>query len=323
MPTMQHGALLEPGLRNEFSQVYNPMYEGLRARIGEVIWLEATSDKLQEIYGFWNAPLYPVRWPEGSIIPSKGISSQRFSVINRDFGRRVYLPRNVEDDQTGTAYTVARNLARTWAILPELIFYQFIQAGTDNTLLPNVPNSADGNALYLTTTRYGSSSGNVVTVTGTSTVQQIITDVFSVIRRFQEFQNTESQPFFDALQTKKMSVFHGTSLTQVMQQAEFQTMQHSLVTSTGAPVSNLLSDAKTDIAFVPSQRITGTSYYCFLRGLPDAMKPVIRQVRKGMNEAQGNWATSDHTRDTGQAYVQFDSREGWGSALAIGTIRVS
>jgi hypothetical protein len=42
-----------------------------------------------------------------------------------------------------------------------------------------------------------------------------------------------------------------------------------------------------------------------------------------MTEAQGNWDISDHTRDTGEVYFQYHSREGWGSANARATIRIS
>jgi hypothetical protein len=324
MPYFQIGGLLEPGLRNEFSQVYAPIYQGVRAQIGEVIWLEATSDKLEEIYGFMEAPLYMVRWPADSIIPSKAVESQRFAVINRDFGRRAVLPRNVEDDQTGTAVQFAHMLAQTAAILPEQIFYQYIQAGTDNDLLPNVPNSADGNALHISSTRYGSSSGNIVTQTSSwGTVQNVITDIFSTHRRFSEFQNTESQPFFDVSATKNMSVFYGTSVTQVAAEAEFQTRPHSVVSTTGAAITNPLQEAGFNIRWINSQRITNTRAYVFLRGLPESKRPIIRQVRKGYTEFPGNFVTSDFSRDTGQTYVQGDLREGWGSALAIATIRIS
>lgn len=324
MPYFQIGALLEPGLRNEFSQVYMPIYEGVRAQIGDVIWLDATSDKLEEIYGFMEAPLYMVRWPADSIIPSKAVSSQRFAVINRDFGRRAVLPRNVDDDQTGTALQVAQALAKTQAILPEQIFYQYIQGSTDNNLLPNIPNSADGTALYSASTRYGSASGNIVSQTSSwGTVQDVITDIFGCQRRFIEFQNTESQPFFDATMTKSMSVFYGSSVTLVAAQAEFQTRNHSVVSSTGAATTNILREAGFDIRWINSQRITNTRAYVFLRNLPNYMRPIIRQVRKGYTEYPGNFVNSDFSRDTGQSYVQGDCREGWGSALAIGTIRVS
>lgn len=318
------GALLTQGIRNEFALVYAPRYKGVMDRIGGVVWLEVTSDKISELYGFLNAAIYPVRWDPGNVIGAKSITSVQFRVTNRDFGRRVYLPRNYEDDQTGTAYQVARALGQNWATLSERIFYQIIQAGTDNDLLPAVPTPADGSALYISTTRYGSSDGNIVSVTGTSIVQDVITDIFDVKRRLIEFQNTESQPFWDMSDVDRgLTIFYGSSLTQVMEQTRSQVLVPFANSTSNAGISNAIQDARFVPQFVNSQRITNTSWYAFLNGVDGPQRPLFRQVRKQMSEAQGNWATSDHTRDVGEPYVQFDSREGWGSALAIGTIRVS
>ena len=320
---MAIGALTTQGLRSEFSMVYQPRYQGLIQRIGDIIWLDATSDKLQEVYGFLESPIYPVRWEPGNVISSKTILSQQFTIVNRDFGRRVYLPKNWQDDQTGSAWQVARSLGANWGTLAERIFYQYILNSTDPDLLPVVPNSADGSALYLTTTRFGDAGGNVVGQTGVTTVQDVITDLFSVHERYQDFQNTESQPFWDPIDTQNIAVFYGTNLNLVMQQAKNQTRPHSVVSTTGAATTNLVLEGDVSFTFTASQRITNNNYFCFLRGLPSYMRPIVRQVRKGETEAQGNFATSDHTRDTGEPYVQFDSREGWGSALAIATIRGS
>lgn len=316
------GALLTPGLRNEFNMAYQPSYKGFQDRIDPII-ATVTSDKQYEIFSVTDSATHPVRWADGTIIPAKNFGSKQFTVYNRDFGRRVYMPRNWDDDQSGQSFSIARQLGGNWGLLPERIFMQYIQDSTDNELLPSVPNSADGNALYLSSTRYGSSGGNVVTQTGSSTSQQIITDLFSVKRRFNEFQSTESQPLIADSLTNNMTVFHGTQLTLVMQQAVLQTRPHSVVSSTGAAVTNILQEGTINITPVSTQRISTAYLYCFLNGLPNEQRPVFRMVRKGVNEAQGNWQTSDHTRDTGQPYVQFDSREGWGSAEAYGTIRVS
>jgi len=327
---LQIGALLEPGLRSEAAQVYRPRYEGVKARIGEVMWMEGTSDKFQEVFGFLEAPQYLTWWPAGSPIPSGSIGSQRYVIINRDFARRVYLPRNVEDDQTGTSMQFARMIAEAYSILPEECFYQIMTNTSYNGTtapLPVIPTSADGNALYLSSTRYGSASGNVVSVSSTSTVQGVITDILSVKRRFLEFLNTQSRPFWNASQVNALSVFHGTSLTMVMQQAEFQTRTPWEVTAgangTGQTPTNLLREAGLSIQYTNSVRISDTSYYVWLRGLPNELRPLWRQVRKGYTEWQGNFVTSDHSRDTGETYVQGDCREGYGSILALGTIRVS
>lgn len=325
------GPLLTQGLRNEFATSYEPSYRGVEEMLKDIIWFDATSDKISELYGQYDSPIYPVRWDPGNAIGSKSILSRQYRIQNRDFGRRVYLPRNYEDDQTGQAMNIARGLGRNWARLPEKIFSQYIQGQTNNDLLPAVPNSADGNGLYISSTRYGSSDGNVVAQSGSATVQQIITDIYSVLRRFAEFQDTESEPYFDDSDIRRgMTIFYGTSLTLVFEQALNQMVIQSKIAgtsttdvSTSAGASNVLLASGRAVTPVSTQRITTSSYYCFLKGLPVEKRPIVRQVRKGQSESVGNWETSDHTRDMGEEYVQFRSREGWGSMLAIGTIRVS
>lgn len=323
MPSAPISALLTPGMKAEFALAYQPRYAGIVSEIGDVAWLDATSDKLYEVYGIIDSAVHPARWDPGRTIPSKKIGGSQFTITNRDFGRRVLLPRNADDEQTGQLLNVSRATGGRWVLLPERIFYQYIQGSTDADLLPAVPNSADGNALYLASTRYGSASGNVVTQTGSSTTQAVITDLYSGIQRFRDFQDTESQPFFDVTMTRSVSVFYGTSLTLVMESVATQQMTHSVVSTTGAAVTNIVMSGTVNWKFVPSPRITNSRIYLFLRNLPTELRPIVRQVRKGMTEAQGNWDVSDYTRDTGETYYQFHSREGWGSANARGTIRIS
>lgn len=325
------GALLTPGLRSEFSQVYMPRYAGVEAMLKDVMAFDLGSDKLTEIFGYLEAPTYPVRWDPGQMIGAKSILSKQYTVTNRDFGRRIYIPRNWQDDQSGSVWQIARGLGANWATLAERIFYQYIRDAADPDLLPDAPLSADGADLYSSSTRYGSSSGNIVSVGSTATVQGIITDVYGIIRRLTEFLNTESQPFWgDADIRGGLKIFHGTALTLVMEQAAKQMVIQSKIAgtsttdvSTSAGASNVLLASGRAIGFVNSVRITDSVYYGFLMGLPNHVRPIFRLVRKGQQEAIGNVTTSDSARDTGEEYVQFDSREGWGSILAIGTCKVA
>jgi len=328
---VQAGALLTQGLRSEFINVWSPHYEALVADFGDIFWLDATSDKLKEVYAFLESTPVPERWDRGNVIANKGMKSVQFSVTNRDWGFRIYYHSNdVGDDQTGSLYAKVRELAQNWVILEEEIIFQYIQNSTNARLLPTVPNSADGNALYPSTTRYGSSSGNQVSETGTSTVQQIITDTMSTFRRFNELQNTESQPLHNLRQTKNLTVVYAPELALVQNQAftsmsvfGYQAGTDTTDTSTAASIDNVLQTAGFSIKPLMSQRITDTSRYFFLRGLPVEKRPVFQQLREGMSEALGNWETSDHTRDTGEMYAQFKNRAGWGSCQAYSTIKLT
>src|SRR6185369_1056056 len=321
------GALLTAGLRADYSQAFTPRYQGVMARIGSVIG-EVPSDKLTELYGALKSPIYPIRWDAGSEMPSKDVLSVQISVTNRDWGRRVYLPRNWEDDQTKTAWQVARGLGQNWATLPERLFYQFITNTTDADLLPVITSSYDGTSLYSASAREGASSGNIVTQTGSSTVQQVITDLFSMDARFNDFQNAESQPFWDPSDCNNYTVFYGTSMNLVMMQAAKQMVVQGKITgtsttdvSTSAGVNNTIIASGKSVAWQMSQRITNSAVYTFLTGIPNEYRAVARQLRKGMNEAIGNWETSDHTRSTGQPYVQYDNRETVFSFLFQSTVK--
>lgn len=317
------GALLTQGIKNNFGYAYQSEYATIMNEINEVI-AETTSDKISELYGAMQSALHPVRWLPETIIPSKGILSVQYRVQNRDFGRRVYLPRNYTDEQTGTVMSIARGLGSNWVLLPERIFFQYITNSTDNDLLLSVPTSVDGSALYVSTTRFGSSSGNIVSQTSTATVQAIITDYFSIVRRYAEFQDTEGQPYWgNAAKRYGLSMFYGTSLTLVMEQAAKQlvTALAASTATSNAGISNTILASGIQTKWVDTQRITDSSYYTFLRNVPNEKRPLVRQVRKGTVEAVGNYSTSDMSRDTGEEYVQFDSREGWGSFYPISTIK--
>lgn len=321
------GALLEPGLRANYWEVWRPRYDGFMNAIGRVIWAEAPSDKVQEIYGYPLTAPYPRLWKNSHNMPSDNFMSRRFAVLNRDYAVRVYLPRNWDDDQTNSVFTVARDIGKNWGTLPERIFYAYIQGSIDLDLLPIIPQSADNNALYSTSTRYGRGGGNGVSQSGSSTVQQQITDLFGVYQGYQELQNTKNQPLFDLADLSKIMVFYGTSMTLLMAQAQYQTRlpweQTTGSNGTGQTPTNLNKEGPVSFEYVGSQRISDSKLYCFLPDLPVERRPLLRQVRKGQQEAQGNLSTSDHSRDTGEPYIQFDSREGWGSPEAPATFRVA
>ena len=314
------GHALTQGVKNEFAGSYEPLYQNVEAFLRDIIWFDAPSDKVSELYAQFDTAPYPRRWDPGTPMPSAAMGGRQFRVQNRDFGQRIYLPRNWEDDQTGRVMQLARTVGAHWSTLAERIFIEVITNSA--TLLPAIPTSADGNALYLTTTRYGSSSGNVVAVGSTTTVQGIITDYYGVVRRFAEFQDSQSQPYFN-YSSNGIKVVVGSALTYVWKQAvsAMITPLDASTATSNAGISNPLSGDIPDLAI--TQRITTSSQYFFKKGLPVDRRPILRQIRKGMVEHIGNYETSDHTRETGEPYLQWDSREGWGSALAIGTIRVS
>lgn len=325
MNIVNAGALLTPGLLADAAYVYKSVYKGIEAQLGDVCYLNATSDKLQEIRAYLQTAPYPQRWDRGTTINSDTMTSVQFTIPNQDWGSRIYFHDNdVQDDQTGTLYDMARQLGAHWATLTERIFYQVLQSTTDPLLLPTIPNAADGAGLYSGSARFGISTGNQFSNTG-QTIAAVMNDLFTFSQTYVNMQDTESQPLWDYSMIKGngFKVFYGPALTLVMSQvskAAIVPIGANTATSNAGITNFVLSDG-TPIDFVNNQRITGNSFYAWMKGLPNEKRGFVRQVRQGFFESIGNWETSDHTRDTGELYIQYKNREGFGVILPVGTVK--
>jgi hypothetical protein len=326
MNIINAGALLTPGLLADLSYVYKTTYKGVYERLKDVVWLDATSDKLQEIRGYLNAAPYPERWDRGSTIASAAMQAVQFTIPNQDWGKRIYLhDDDVQDDQTGSMWTMARDLGEHWATLPERVFYQVMQSTTDPTLLPVQPNAADGTGIYSGSSRFGIATGNQFNNTG-QTVNAVLNDIFTIKQTYINMQDTQNQPLWDPTQIQRngFRLFYGPALTLVMAQAakaNIVPIGPNTATSNAGVTNVLLADG-TPIGFEINQRITGNSFYAWLQGLPVEKRGFIRQIRQGFFESIANWETSDHTRDTGELYLQYKDREGYGLGVVFNTVKV-
>lgn len=326
MNIVNAGALLTPGMLADAAYVYKFTYKGVYERLKDVVWLDATSDKLQEIRGYLQAAPYPERWDRGSTISAAAMTAIQFTIPNQDWGKRIYFhDDDVQDDQTSSLYTMARDLGEHWATLPERIFYQVLQSTTDPTLLGTIPNAADGLGLYSGSARFGIATGNQFNNTG-QTINAVMNDIFTVKQTYINMQDTQSQPLWDpsTLQANGFRIFHGPALTLVMSQ-----VAKSIVVPIGANtatsnagITNFVMADGSHISWENNQRITGNSFYCWLQNMPNEKRCFLRQIRQGFFESIGNWETSDHTRDTGELYLQYKNREGYGLVLPFNTVKV-
>lgn len=331
------GPMLLEGARAEFANFWKPGYEDVRQAIGEVIWFEAPSEGYRELYSWLRTVPYLARFEKGEIMPTKGVLSEYMYIYNHGWGRRVPIHKwDAADDRTKSAWAGIQGLAQNAGILARRIFVQFITGGafsaTNDDYLSAIPNNSDGADLYNATdgasaNRFGVSGGNTTTATGSTTEQQIITDIETVKRRFFEEQDTESKPLHDptAIERNGVTLFHGPSITFVMDKALRNMLIQSVQgTDAGAGVGNvLLASGAMPIKRVVLGEITNAAYYLFLRGLPEYKRPLVRQVRQGLQQWLGMPEVSDISRDTGVIYVQVELREGWGGPPPIGTINVT
>jgi len=331
MPMIGSGASLTPGLKNEHVYAYRASYKGVEEDLGDILWLNASSEGEWEERAIAESAPHPARWDVGKAVTAKGFNYIQGTTVNYPYG--LYVPWHEDqrsDDRTGSLMDVARDSGRNWALLSERIAYQFIQGTSDTELLPAVPNSFDGIALYSSSTRYGSANGNVVGSQSSATIQGIILGLMAAHRRYKELLSSSGQPFWSDSETKKMKVLYGTQLTLVMAQAltQLNTLwkisgTSTTDTSTQSTMDNVLKTAGLDIVGLNSVRIADTDEFVFLRDLPVEKRPVFRQIREGLVEVFMTRGNSDQAALQGVEGFVFRSREGWGSPLAIATIQIT
>jgi hypothetical protein len=324
MPQVISGPMLTAGLRAEFADMYKQTYKGVEARLGRVMQLGIPSDKLTEIYGYFESAPYPRIWRRGDQISDRGFSSRQFTVTNFDWGRRVSWHKNDRaDDQTRTLYDQARQAGANWATLPERIFFQLITGAADADLLPAVPNAPDGLALFVNALRFGHANGNVVGGAGVATTAAVQDDFYRAAQRFVLFQDTEGQPLLQPeVLDEGFVVIYGAANHEVFQKAFLQRMiiQNEAAGGNAAP-SNIILDSGWKVELWPTQRIADNDWFVFLKGSPK--KPIFQQMRQPLEVHEMTMDTSDLAAGTKEEYVQWDSREGYGIALPYGAVQVN
>lgn len=320
MQTIISAATLTAGLRATFSDAYKASYDGAKDKLTKVMDLDLPSDKLTEIYAYYETAPYPRRWARGDEISSKAFKSVGFSVTNFDWGRRVPWHENDrEDDQTRTLYDQARQLGQHFGTLDERIFFQLLLSVADNDLLPSIPNSPDGAPLYSTTdgsgaARFGHVGGNIVTGTGI-TAEQIQADFFNAVERFKMFRDTEGQPLWDEGMLDGggyMVIYNVENDAAVKTALKLAAIAQTFVNGTdlaAATAPNLVLENGYGVEFWPTQRITDDKIHIVAMGSPH--KAIFKQQRRALREAFANVDTSDHSRNTKEEYIQWDSRSGY------------
>jgi hypothetical protein len=296
---------------------------------------EVPSDKLQEIFGYFDSAPYPRRWPKGETIQSEPFRARQFRITNLDWGIRVQWHVNDrEDDQTHSLFQRARDAGAHWATLPERVFFQIIQGTADPDLLPSIPNASDGAPIYSATDgdgnpRFGVTGGNTLTATGFSNAAQIRQDFYRAFTRMLQFRDTKGQPLWDRdrILANGLIIFFNVANEQLFAEAFIQSRTVQVIQNVAgtenvaaAAVTNVVLESGLSVMLAPTPRITTNAWFVFARGV--TRKPVVRTIRQPLREVVATFENSDHARNTKEEYIQWDSREGYGVNLPYQTVRI-
>jgi len=323
-------ATLANGLRSEFDNTYRAIRNRMAdSRLSMVMDLGIGATNRQHEFAYYNAPPHMEYWQRGKSVPTDGFDSVQFTVPVYEWARRVRWSKwDRKDDQTQGLMDQAHGAGESAALLPERYFFDMISGSTST--IPAVPLAPDGAALFATTAggaaRFGATSGNLLTGTGLGTTSAVLADYYSAIEQFKLFQDGKGQPLFrDEIIDGGVIVIHAAADTEIMEEAFLQKRQgvvYGSNTAASTP-SNIVQDASRSVTLWGSSRLSTGDWFVFLKNSPK--KPTFVLDREGLQEFQALEGdnNSDHVRDTGEEYVQWEKREGPGIALPYGCIKIN
>jgi len=315
--------VLSAGLQDAFFDTYIPTFENTKARLSRIAEF-IPSDKETERFAFYESPPHAAIWRDGESVRRKGFKDQTWTVPVRDWGIAVDWSKNHRmDDQTRSLRQQADGAGTNMALVDERVLVQIITAATDTNLLPSIPNSPDGLALFSTSTRYGASGGNTVTGSGVATSASIETDFYAAVARIMAFQDTEGQPLWDpSIFNQGFLVMAGSANIKEMNRAfkaDAVPIGSSTATSNAA-VSNVIQVGGYNVEVWLTPRITSNDWFVFATGA--RRKPLVVLERQAIETHEGNMDNSDSARATKIEYVQFDKRTGYGVATPYAAVMV-
>ena len=329
MSTVIASQVLANGLRTEFADTYSAIQNRQAdSRLSLVMDLSIGATNREHEFAYFEAAPHMAQWSRGSSIPEDAFDSVSFTTPVYTWGRRIkWHKEDRKDDQTQSLMDIARMAGQSAALLPERFFFDLLTGGTDT--LPAVPLAPDGAAFFATlaggSNRFGVSSGNLLTGNGIASVSAIRTDYYNAIEQFKQMQDGKGQPLLsDEVIDSGVVCIHSAADTEAMEEAFMQRRQGEVLgTDAGTTPSNLVQDASRNVTLWGSQRLATGDWYVFLRS--PAKRATFMLDREGITEyssLEGD-NNSDHTRTTGEEYVQWERRAGAGIALPYSAIKIN
>lgn len=322
-------AVLANGLRSEFADTYTKVRQSQSdGRVGMVMDLGVGATNRYHDFAYMEAAPHVELWKPGEAIPTDAMGSVSFRAHVHNFARRVPWSKwDRKDDQIGTLYESAKGAGRSAGLLPERFLFDLLNGTT--TTLPSTILAPDGAAIFATTAggaaRFGATNGNLLSGSGLTTTATVLADYYSALTQFGLFQDGKGQPLLPPeIVRAGVLIIHAIADTAIMEAAFLQQRQGRVMgTDAGVTPSNVIQDASRSVDLMGSQRLATGDWYVVLKDPPK--KPFFMMDREGVQEFEalegGN--NSDHVRNTGQEYVQWELRQGVGVGLPYAIIKIN
>lgn len=332
MQGIMAAAVLANGLRSDFVKTYTGVRKNQSdGRVGMLMSNVGMTNRYQTFAYMESAPHVEL-WRTGDPVPTDAMGSVSFSGEVWNFARRIpWMKWDRKDDQLGVLYEAAKGAGESAGLLPERFLFDMLASDTVTpATMPTTLLAPDGVALFSATNsasaaRFGVTGGNIVTGTGIASTSTVLANYYTALNRFALFQDGKGQPLIppDRIMGGVM-VVHAQADTEIMETAFLQRRQGRVMGSdAGVSVSNIVQDASRNVELWSSPRLLTGDWYVALKNSPT--KPFAFLDREGIKEYQAleDDNNSDHVRNTGQEFVQFETRCGALVALPYGIVKVN
>jgi len=317
--TILTGSTLAAGLRDEFMNTWRNEYDGVIRELGDLMHVDIPQETLTATFAYRESLPQPRLWTRGDPAPKSGLGSKSYSITAYDYSMGLTWHRNDRhDNRIGDLYGDAQGLAKTFARVPSLGAIDLLTATA--SFIAEVPNAPDGNALIYSSTRFGRAGGNQYTGTGVAATATITADLFGAMGAFQTFTDTAGKLIFPPGLEESYTIYAPVGLQQLMTATFAANLSHSVVSSTGAAVNNVVLASGVKLKVVYTGFLTGNSWYILRNGAP--VKPLVCTTLEKLRETISTEDNSDTARNTGEESVQFTERRGFGVNMPYMLIKV-
>jgi len=321
--------LIAAGVRDDFRTTYDATLGGVIDDLSDAMRMDVPFNHRTERFGMLDSVGSPERFDEGNeAIPEEGVDSRSFSVTVYDYGKRVsWRVKDREDNKVGDLRGKAIELGDRFGLLTSKIFVELLTSAP--SLLPAIPNAPDGGSPFSATNGAGSarfqlSGGNIQTGTGIASSAAVQKDFYLALNRYDSMKDTKGEFYWpSAIRDESYTIFFNSANREVFNLAFFGTAVHSVVSTTGATVSNTILVGGIRAKLVPTPYLTDDDWFIFKNTA--RIKPFFRGIRRPLEieEALKTTNNSDMVRDIAKEYVQFTVREAYGVNEMFASVKVN
>lgn len=310
-PAIQGDALAR-GLSDIFANTWDRQAALSREQMSPIMDFDIPTEHYEELFGYNETPPYPRRRDWGEPDHFGKYQVQTYTAVHhswvsgvqwKDHHRKFNQLRSLEND--------AARAGKNYATLDERIFFQILTAGTDDDLLPFIPNAPDGAALFSATdgdgnNRFGVANGNAISpASGVGNADAVRNDFFDGVEQILSYQDPQGQPtvMFEEVQSKGFTVICANTNLHVFHKAFFQNPSIDVSgSSADVAVENSVKTVGFPINLISSPRITGNRFFVFVNGME--VKPISSGTFQSPEEGE-TIVTGDEARRIRDDHIEF------------------